>query len=173
LDSFAQPVLLETYLPGREFTVGIVGEGDASRALGTLEIVLLDDAEPEVYSYVNKERCEELVEYRHVPSDDPLVAQCEKIACESWKVLGGRDAGRIDLRCDAAGRPHFMEANPLAGLHPEHSDLPMLCTRIGMSYQSLVECIVAGAARRVRPRDARLDRLDEVRTDSTPVAIES
>jgi D-alanine-D-alanine ligase len=161
LEKFDQPVLLETYLSGREFTVGVVGEGESTRALGTLEIVLLDSAEPEVYSYINKERCEELVEYRYVSSDDPLVAQCERIACESWKVLGGRDAGRIDLRCDAAGRPHFLEANPLAGMHPEHSDLPMLCMRIGMSYSSLVKCIIDGATQRVRPRDPRLERLDE------------
>jgi D-alanine-D-alanine ligase len=160
LGTFQQPVLLEEYLPGREFTVGIVGEGDSTRALGTLEIVLLDHAEPEVYSYVNKERCEELVEYRLVSSQDPLVAECERMACAAWKALGGRDAGRIDLRCDAAGRPHFLEANPLAGLHPEHSDLPMLCTRIGMPYTSLVECIVASANQRVRPRDQRLERLD-------------
>src|SRR5436190_5695394 len=53
LEKFQQPVLLEEYLPGREFTVGIVGEGETTRALGTLEIVLLDQAEPEVYSYVN------------------------------------------------------------------------------------------------------------------------
>jgi len=153
---------LETYLSGREFTVGVVGEGGSTKALGTLEIVLLDAAEPEVYSYVNKERCEELVEYRHVPSDDPLVAECERIACASWKAIGGRDAGRIDLRCDSAGKPHFLEANPLAGMHPEHSDLPMLCTKIGMSYKSLVKCIVDGATQRVRPRDTRLDRLDEL-----------
>lgn len=160
LETFQQPVLLEEYLPGREFTVGIVGEGESTRALGTLEIVLLDRAEPEVYSYVNKERCEELVEYRLISSQDPLVAECERIACAAWKALGGRDAGRIDLRCDAAGRPHFLEANPLAGLHPEHSDLPMLCTRLGMPYTSLVECIVASASQRVRPRDQRLERLD-------------
>jgi D-alanine-D-alanine ligase len=160
LDTFQQPVLLEEYLPGREFTVGILGEGVSTRALGTLEIVLRDSAEPEVYSYVNKERCEELVDYRLVSSQDVLVAECERLACNAWKALGGRDAGRIDFRCDAAGRPHFLEANPLAGLHPQHSDLPMLCTRIGMSYQSLVECVIASASQRVRPRDERLERLD-------------
>jgi D-alanine-D-alanine ligase len=159
LEKFSQPVLLESYLPGREFTVGIVGQGASTRALGTLEIVLLDNAEPEVYSYVNKERCEELVEYRHVPSSDPVVRECEHIACEAWKAIGARDAGRIDLRCDAHGQPNFIEVNPLAGLHPEHSDLPMLCMRIGMPYQSLVECIVNSAATRCRPRDARFDRL--------------
>lgn len=164
LEKFDQPVLLEAYLPGREFTVGVVGEGESTKPLGTLEIVLGDDAEPEVYSYVNKERCEDLVEYRLVSSEDSLVAECERIACESWNVLGGRDAGRIDLRCDAAGQPYFLEANPLAGMHPEHSDLPMLCTRIGMSYTALVKCIVDRATQRVRPRDARLERLDDSNT---------
>lgn len=164
LAKFDQPVLLEAYLPGREFTVGVVGEGSSTRALGTLEIILLEQAEPEVYSYANKERCEELVEYRHVASHDPLVAECERIACESWKVLGGRDAGRIDIRCDAQGRPNFLEANPLAGIHPEHSDLPMLCTRIGMSYTALIDCIVSSAVTRLKPRDMRLERLDETGT---------
>ncbi|MFN7134537.1 MAG: protein kinase domain-containing protein, partial [Myxococcales bacterium] len=45
--------------------------------------------------------------------------------------MGGRDAGRIDLRSDAFGRPQFLEANPLAGLHPFHSDLPLLATAVG------------------------------------------
>lgn len=163
LEEFDQPVLLETFLPGREFTVGVVGEGKRTEALGTLEIVLLESAEPEVYSYVNKERCEELVEYRLVTAQQhPIVAEVERIACEAWRVLGGRDAGRIDLRCDAAGRPQFLEANPLAGLHPEHSDLPMLCTRIGMSYTALVDRILREASARIRPRDSRLDRLEEI-----------
>jgi D-alanine-D-alanine ligase len=160
LREFHQPVLLETFLPGREFTVGVLGEGESTQPLGTLEIVLLDQAEPEVYSYVNKERCEELVEYRLVAAkEDAAVAEAERIACHAWRVLGGRDAGRIDLRCDSEGRPHFLEANPLAGLHPEHSDLPMLCTKLGMTYAELIERIVESAARRVRHRDARLERL--------------
>jgi D-alanine-D-alanine ligase len=61
-------VLVETYLCGREFTVGILGTGDEARVLGTLEIVLLSDAEPGAYSYINKERCEELVRYDLVSS---------------------------------------------------------------------------------------------------------
>ena len=57
LEKFRQPVLVETFLPGRELTVGIVGTGDAAVALGAIEVVLLDSAEKDVYSYVNKERC--------------------------------------------------------------------------------------------------------------------
>jgi len=150
LANFRQPVLVETYLSGREFTVGILGTGDDARVLGTLEIVLLSDAEPGAYSYINKERCEELVRYDLVRADnDPEVAEAERIALISWRELNGRDAGRIDLRSDGSGRPNFIEANPLAGLHPEHSDLPMIATKVGMSYQELIRQILESAARRV------------------------
>jgi D-alanine-D-alanine ligase len=150
LAKFRQPVLVETYLSGREFTVGILGTGGAARVLGTLEIVLLSDAEPGAYSYTNKERCEELVRYDLVrPDNDAEVANAERIALKSWRELNGRDAGRIDLRSDGNGCPNFIEANPLAGLHPEHSDLPMLATRVGMSYNELIRQIVESAAKRV------------------------
>ncbi len=150
LAEFHQPVLIEEFLPGREFTVGLVGTGRESRVLGTLEIVLLDAAEPNVYSYHNKEHCEELVDYRPVDSSDPVVAETEALTLAAWRVLGGRDGGRIDLRCDAAGRPQFIEANPLAGLHPEHSDLPMIASSVGMSYEQLIRDIVTSAATRVQ-----------------------
>ena len=164
LSKYEQPVLVETFLPGREFTVGITGTGGNARAVGTVEIVLLAHAEADAYSYVNKERCEELVEYRLVrASDDAQVAAAERIALDAWRILGCRDAGRVDLRCDAAGLPNFMEVNPLAGLHPEHSDLPILATKSGLSYVELIGRIVASAqprvaasristARRFRPR---------------------
>lgn len=147
LARFRQPVLVETWLSGREFTVGILGTGIDAQVLGTLEIVLLADAEPGAYSYTNKERCEELVRYDLVrPEDDSEVAEAERIALAAWRELNGRDAGRIDLRSDGNGRPNFIEANPLAGLHPEHSDLPMLATKVGMSYQELIRRIVESAA---------------------------
>ncbi len=148
---YRQPVLVEPYLEGREFTVGIVGTGEKARSVGTVEVVLLEQAEKGVYSYVNKENCEELVEYRLVlAADDPQVAAAEQIALDAWRVLGCRDGGRIDLRCDGTDNPLFMEVNPLAGIHPEHSDLPIICTKRGISYQSLIEQIIASAAERVR-----------------------
>ena len=58
-------------------------------------------------------------------------------------------AGRVDLRCDAAGQPNFMEVNPLAGLHPQHSDLPILAAKVGMPYVELIGRIVESAAPRV------------------------
>jgi len=149
LHRYDQPVLIEEFLPGREFTVGIIGTGQDSYCLGTLEIILLENAEAEVYSYVNKERCEELVEYRCVDAnDDRQVRRAEQIALAAWRALGCRDGGRIDLRCDSQGNPQFLEANPLAGLHPSHSDLPMLATALGMEYSELVRRIVDSAATR-------------------------
>jgi D-alanine-D-alanine ligase len=154
LDRFRQPVLVEEYLPGREFTVGLTGTSSAARAEGTLEIVLRDGAEPGVYSYVNKERCEELVAYPLVRADeDAVVRDAESIALAAWRALGCRDAGRVDLRCDAGGRPQFLEVNPLAGLHPEHSDLPMLFTALGLPYVTLIERIVNSAAERAGMRE--------------------
>src|SRR3954469_23824377 len=150
LATYQQPVLVEAYLPGREFTVGITGTGDKAVVLGTLEIVLQAGAEADAYSYVNKERCEELVEYRLVDAArDDQVRAAETTALRAWRILGCRDAGRVDLRCDAAGQPSFMEVNPLAGLHPEHSDLPILAAKRGMTYVELIRRIVESAAPRV------------------------
>lgn len=152
LDRFHQPVLVETFLPGREFTVGILGTGGDAVVLGALEIVLRPNAEQHAYSYVNKERCEELVEYRAVEgTNQPEVRRAEQVALDAWRALGCRDAGRIDLRSDADGTPNFIECNPLAGLHPLHSDLPLIATAAGMPYQRLIERIVESADKR-RPK---------------------
>ena len=150
LARFRQPVLVETFLPGREFTVGITGTGHEARVMGTLEVVLLEDAEAGAYTYTNKENCEELVEYRRVlAADDPAVADSEAICLAAWRLLGCRDGGRLDVRCDRDGRPQLMEINPLAGMHPEHSDLPMIATAEGIPYVELVRRIVDSASVRV------------------------
>ncbi len=149
--AFRQPVLVERFLPGREFTVGLIGTGADAKILGTMEIVLGQEAEPEVYSYANKENYAQRVTYRLVrPQDDPVVAATEAVALRAWRVLGCRDGGRADLRCDESGAPQFMEVNPLAGLHPQHSDLPILCRLLGNSYHQLIEWIITSARRRVR-----------------------
>lgn len=147
---YRQPVLVEAFLPGREFTVGLVGTGAKASVLGSIEVLLRPGAEAEVYSYENKENCEELVDYRLLDAKrDTIVRDAEAIALQAWRVLGCRDAGRVDLRCDLRGVPRFMEVNPLAGLHPQHSDLPIICNHLGTSYTDLIAKIVASAAERV------------------------
>jgi D-alanine-D-alanine ligase len=140
---YAQPVLVETYLPGRELTVGILGTGEGAWVLGSLEIELLAGAEPEVYSYLNKERCEELVRYRLVR--DATAVEAQRVALRAYRALGMADAGRIDLRCDGSGAPLFLEANALPGLHPTHSDLPILATQAGIGYRELIGTIMEAA----------------------------
>jgi len=131
--------------------VGIVGTGHDAEAIGALEIQLLEKAEANAYSYQNKEYCEELVKY--VLVEDALAEQAKALALAAWRGLGCRDAGRVDLRADAAGQLRFLEANPLAGLHPQHSDLPILCTLRGIPYVQLIERIVRSAlSRRGPPR---------------------
>jgi len=152
LSQYHQPVLVERYLPGREFTVSLVGTGDAARVLGTFEIILLDSAERDVYGYVNKEECEDRIEYRVVNgASDDVVARAETYALSAWRKLGCRDAGRVDLRCDAMGEPCFMEVNPLAGMNPVHSDLPMVATAVGVEYLELIRIIVDSTVTRVKP----------------------
>ncbi|MCK8601194.1 KamA family radical SAM protein [Syntrophobacteraceae bacterium DRH4] len=147
LSAYQQPVLVETFLPGREFTVGIVGTGEETEAIAVIEIFLKEQAENDAYSYKNKEHYEELVEYRLV--NDATARQAKEVAIASWKGLGCRDAGRIDLRVDAHGVPNFIEVNPLAGLNPTHSDLPILCRMAGVSYEQLLDRIMRSALKRV------------------------
>lgn len=146
LQRFNQPVLVETYLPGREFTVGIAGTGAEAEVLGVMEVVLTERAESGVYSYVNKEECESRVLYRL--ARDAEGVQAGRVALAAWRALGCRDGGRVDIRSDAAGRPHFLEVNPLAGLHPEHSDLPILCGLAGIGFDALIGRIMQSALKR-------------------------
>ena len=142
-------MLVERFLPGREFTVGIIGTGRKAKALATMEIVLLEDADSEVYSYRNKEQCEELVQYKLL-TESKLRQEVESLAVRSWRALGCRDAGRIDVRMDDNGEVHFLEVNPLAGIHPEHSDLPIMATMIGVKYDTLIGKIMASAMQRCK-----------------------
>jgi D-alanine-D-alanine ligase len=152
LARFRQPVLVETFLPGREFTVGILGTGDSSYALGVMEIQLQEEAEPEVYSYTNKKYYERRVHFSLAA--DAASATATRIALDVWMGLGCRDGGRVDLRCDATGRANFMEVNPLAGLDPKESDLVILGRLRGVPYVELVERIVASATSRSAARSA-------------------
>jgi D-alanine-D-alanine ligase len=147
LSTYHQPVLVETFLPGREFTVGMIGTGHHARPLGIMEVVLLAEAEPEIYSYANKALYETRVRYRAV--DDASARRALDVAVRAWRGLGCRDGGRVDLRCAADGTPYFLEVNPLPGLHPYHSDLPILGSLYGVSYDEIIEMIIHSALQRL------------------------
>ena len=134
---YREPVLVEEFLSGREFTVGILGTGPDARALATLEVVLRAGADAAVYSYRNKAQWRELVDYQLL-EPGALRRDVEQVALATWECLGCRDAGRVDVRLDAAGRPQMLEVNPLAGLTPEHSDLPIMAALVGLDFETLI-----------------------------------
>lgn len=147
LARYGQPALVEAFLPGREFTTGIVGTGPTATAIGTMEVQLGPKADAGIYTYANKEHWEDRVTYRLL-EPGPECGRIEAVALAAWRALGCRDGGRVDIRLAADGTAHFLEANPLAGLHPGHSDLPFICRFQGIPYPELIRRIVVAAAGR-------------------------
>jgi D-alanine-D-alanine ligase len=142
-----QPLLVETYLPGREFTVGILGTGEDSFAVGCMEIIFNKQADDQIYSYFIKTNYEDYVKYA-IPEKE-IADPCVALALKSWKVLECRDAGRVDIRLDQNGIPNFIEVNPLAGLNEEHSDLPILARMNGYDYDFIIRTIIDSAKKRM------------------------
>jgi len=147
LSRFRQPVLVEEYLPGREFTTAILGTAGDARVLGTMEVSVLPAESNAIYSLEMKEKCEQFVRYTSPPRD-AVRRDVEDVALRAYLALECRDVGRVDVRIDRDGRASFMEVNPLPGMHPTHSDLPMIATREGMSYRQLIGAIIDSALRR-------------------------
>lgn len=146
LKSFEQPVLAEAFLEGREFTVGITGCGEGAKCLAVMEILVDAASDDGIYSYKTKQEYLEYAKYRLVGGG--LAKECEKVALDAWRALGCLDGGRVDLKADAKGDICFLEVNPLAGLNPVDSDLPILCKLKGISYQELIARIVRSAMSR-------------------------
>jgi D-alanine-D-alanine ligase len=147
LTRFRQPVLVEEFLSGREFTTSVIGTGDEAHVLGTLELEIRKDAPASDYSYEVKDQYEKYVRY-FLPQREPVVDDVEALALAAYRGLECRDAGRIDIRLNAEGRPAFIEANPLPGLHPVDSDLPITVRLLGMEYNTLIQQIVESALKR-------------------------
>jgi len=147
ISTFRQPVLVETFLPGRELTVGILGNGARTRVVGAMEVEFTSTAEVEAYTALNKDEYLERVSYRLI-TEEPLASGARSLALGVYRTLGCRDAARVDVRCDAAGVPCFLEVNPLPGLNPVRSDLPIMSRLAGMSFVDLMGSILEEAALR-------------------------
>jgi D-alanine-D-alanine ligase len=143
LERYNQPALVEEYLPGREFTVGVIGSGDDAIAIGGMEIECRNNFP---YSVEYKENYQEYCKY--IPMAKEFAEECKTVALNVWKALGGVDAGRVDVKADRKGRMCFMEVNPLAGLHPVHSDLPILSKMINIDFQTLMGMIMKSSLKR-------------------------
>ncbi len=147
LRDFPAGLLVEEFLPGREVTVGVVGNGEALRVLAVMEVLWTEHSEADAYTSLNKDDYLRRVEYRLV-RDEPIADDAARLAIAVAQTLECRDAARVDFRCDAAGELAFLEVNPLPGLHPVRSDLPIMARLDGLPYEDLLAEIVNAAAGR-------------------------
>ncbi|HBL16417.1 MAG TPA: D-alanine--D-alanine ligase, partial [Elusimicrobia bacterium] len=150
---YGQAALAEEFLPGREFTVALLGER-RPRALPPMEIIFTDKgAEFPVYTYQHKlEACREIRYQAPAQIDEKLREELERVARKSFAALGCRDVARIDFRLDGEGRVHFMECNPLPGLTPGWSDLCLIADSVKMDYRNLIGEILTPAIRRFKEK---------------------
>ncbi|MBN1206217.1 MAG: ATP-grasp domain-containing protein [Myxococcaceae bacterium] len=153
---YQQPALIEEYISGREFTVGLLGER-RPRVLPPMEIVFLEQGEKTpVYSFQHKLDWTDRIRYDAPAKLEPtLLEKLRAAARGSFMALGCRDVARIDFRMDDKGRIYFIECNPLPGLTPGWSDLVLIAQGAGMDYRTLIGEIMAPAIRRYKEREAR------------------
>jgi D-alanine-D-alanine ligase len=149
---YRQPMLVEAFLPGREFTLGMLGER-RPRVLAPLEVVFTDagDKHP-VYGFESKFYSRGIDLQVPAKVDPALGKELQRVARAAFIALGCRDVARVDVRLDAEGRVHFIECNPLPGLTPGFSDLCLIANACGMDYRTLIGEILASALRRMRER---------------------
>lgn len=154
---YSEPILVEEYLPGREFTVSIIGN-DNPKVLPIVEITF--DYLPKD---VNRVDSFEVKWYWDSPSNpiDPVVCpakiskeleeQIKKVVVDAYKVLGVVDMARIDVRLDANGVPNIIDVNAIPGLMPdpkENSRFPKACYAAGMTYEDIITSILFTAMKR-------------------------
>lgn len=158
LETYRQPALVERWLPGREFTCAVLGNGDEARVLPLVELNF--DALPEgaakLYSYEAKwlwdtpDRPLEIFRCP-APASRSLQAAIEKTVLAAYRALRCRDWARIDVRCDERGVPHVVEVNPLPGILPDpemNSCYPKAARAAGLDYDAMIQAVLrAGAAR--------------------------
>ncbi|MCX5999258.1 MAG: D-alanine--D-alanine ligase, partial [Chloroflexi bacterium] len=148
LEQYQQPVMVEEFIAGDEVTVGVGGL--PPRVLAMMRIMPKKGRDPNfTYSLEVKRDWENLVAYE-CPPDLPAetLREIEWASLRTFEVLGCRDIARIDFRVDGTGKPLMIEINPLPGLRPGYSDLPMMCERAGYSYNDLIGLILDSALRR-------------------------
>ena len=174
INTYEQPALIETFLPGREFTVGILGRADAKlysrhpewyekdgfHRLPILELDMTRSVTPKVYSQASKSKevGEEGAPGYICPAniEPELEKKLKYFALRAHQLLSALDVSRTDIRLDGEGNPRVLEINTLPGLTPNYSDLCLQAQAEGIRYEDLIlEILYLGASRwgMVEPRD--------------------
>jgi D-alanine-D-alanine ligase len=158
LETYRQPALVEEFLPGREFTVALLGNGSGLRVLPIVEInfdTLPAGVNP-IYSFEAKwlwDREEDPLQIFTCPARlEPLLQKrIEEICRQAFSAMGCRDWCRIDVRLDGRGLPSIIELNPLPGILPrpeQNSCFPKAARAAGLSYEQMILTVVDAASRR-------------------------
>ena len=148
MSMYRQDMLVEEYISGREFTAGILGNGEDIRVFSPMEIIFNDNAHG-IYSYEVKRNYKTFVRYACPPSINAgLKKEMEDTAKMVYQILECRDLARVDFRLSPAGELYFIEINPLPGLAPDYSDFPMIAAFNGMDYAALIRNILDAALAR-------------------------
>ena len=153
LDDYRQPALVEEYISGREFTVGLLGD-KRPRVLPPMEILFKDkDNDRPVYDFTVKQEWEKHVYYECPAKITPSQLKAiEKIARATFWALDCRDVARVDLRMSDDGQIYVLEVNPLPGLTPDYSDLILISRPAGIDYDQLISEIMIGGLKRLREK---------------------
>lgn len=147
--SYNQPLLIEEFIPGREFTVGIIGNGNDVQVLPPMEVIFLNDEEYNFNHYSIKHDFENKIEYQCPANVSHIInLLIMDTAKKIYNVLGCKDFARIDFRLSPYNELNFLEINPLPGLTPGYSDMPMIAEKNGISYESLINMILSAAIKR-------------------------
>lgn len=149
LKDYGPPILIEEFVKGPEFTVGVIGN-DPPAILGVMQIeikgFLPEDA---IYSLEVKREWEDRVCYHCPPPiTNDLLERIKEVALGAYRVLECRDVSRVDIRVGEDGIPYFLEINPLPGLSPIYGDLPIMAKKMGWNYEELIRTILNNALKR-------------------------
>jgi D-alanine-D-alanine ligase len=155
---YGQPALVERWLPGREFTCAILGNGRGTRLLPLVEVdfAALPKGAAPLYSYEAKwlwDTPDKPLAIFQCPASVPrsLARAIERTVLDAYRVLRCRDWARIDVRLDARGVPHVLEVNPLPGVLPDpemNSCFPKAARAAGLDYGSMIRAVLSAGADR-------------------------
>jgi D-alanine-D-alanine ligase len=155
---FGYPMFAEEYLPGREFTIPVIGN-DPPQTLPIIEIAYPEDDKTKMTFFVPDEwvaRKLDVTPTRQVkfvtcPADvdTTLARKLRNLAVATYTAMGCRDWCRLEIRLDRNGKPKVLELNPIAGIDPSYW-LPKSANAAGMSYAQLVNGILDSAVKRNR-----------------------
>jgi D-alanine-D-alanine ligase len=152
LEQYRQPVMVEEFIPGDEVTVGMVGNSPP-QIIGMMRILPRKKSDYFIYSLEVKRDWQNQVEYE-CPAQlkARILHKLADFSLKAFESLGCRDVARIDFKLDRQGMPYFLEINPLPGLNPKSSDLPIMAAKMGWDYQKLVSSIFRAALERYPER---------------------